>query len=391
MKTLPWKLGFNTFWWTGLERESAARACADALVEIGYEAVEFKVDSFGPHPAKNAIVQGCHIAREAGLAVSNLVILRGFTNENAPKAVADTIEAIRICAAAGVEKLNFVSGGPKQQQAYPEDEWWQVPTHVDPASWDNLQRSLEALLKVAEAEKVDLVLEACQGHLVEDLGTSLEVLARCDHPRMNFTFDPSHYVLQGLDIGVAIRRLGSRIKHVHFKDAVGRKGPMGTSFLFPFLGEGATDWPVFFGALKDIGYKGIISVEFESFRFMDLVYHNDPVPPARLSKLALREQSSESRSDRPGKRRRQPSSRLRQVRGGQGRLRSGPDGGRAGEGRPGSPGHQDVPRLPDDAGAEGPGPGGGGHAASPPSAERDRFAASGQARVLREAAGDERG
>ena len=69
MKTLPWKLGFNTFWWTGLEKESAARACADALVEIGYDAVEFKVDSFGPHPAKNAIVQGCHIAREAGLTI----------------------------------------------------------------------------------------------------------------------------------------------------------------------------------------------------------------------------------------------------------------------------------------------------------------------------------
>ena len=282
-----WTLGFNTFWWEGLDKAKTLHACISSVVEAGYDAIEFKVDSFGPHPAKKAIVRASRAARDAGLIVSNLVILRPLAQPGkAEPSVSEVAEAIRICAAAEIGALNFSSGAPAGVPASTPDEWWNPATRPDPAAWDALIGSLEALTKVADAEGVDLALEAVVGQLVCDFGSTMELLARCDHPRMKLTFDPSHYVLAGQDVGVAIRRFGPRIRHVHLKDAVGRAGAFGKDFIFPVLGEGSTDWAVFFAALRDIGYAGVLSVEFESFRFMDLVWHGDPVPAQKLSKQA---------------------------------------------------------------------------------------------------------
>ncbi len=279
-----WKIGFNTFWWEGLDKLENVRKCVNTLVEIGYEGVEFKVDSFGPHPNEKAIVTGAKVARDAGLVVSNLVILRGLSQEaTAAKSVTDITAAIRICAAAGIGALNFVSGGPAQVPAYPPEQWWQIPTRIDPKAWDIFTGCIDKLAKVADSEGVDLALEPCNGNLVYDFGTGQEFLTRCQQKRVMMTFDPSHFVLAGQDLGLAIRRFGKRIRHVHMKDAVGAAC---STRLFPILGEGVTDWPLFFKALRDIGYNGVLSVEFESFRFMDDVWKCDPVEPAKISKQA---------------------------------------------------------------------------------------------------------
>lgn len=283
-----WKLGFNTFWWEGLDKLGKLRDCIKSLVEIGYDAVEFKLDSFGTEEPRKAVVRATQEAKKAGLVVSNLVILRAIgVPETAHKNVEDVINAIRICGEAGIEVLNMVTGGPTRIPTSSSDEWWEMPqTRIHPDTWDTLIRSLETLTKVADEEKVDLALEACMGNIVHDLGTMLALFKKYDHPRLMVTFDPSHYVLAGQDIGLAIRTLGNKIRHVHLKDAAGRVGEMGSGFIFPFLGEGMTDWSLFFEALKDINYNKVVSIEFEAFRFMEVVWKRDPVPAARLSKIA---------------------------------------------------------------------------------------------------------
>ena len=283
-----WKLGFNTFWWEGLDKLGKLRDCIKSLVEIGYDAIEFKLDSFGTEEPRKAVVRAAQEARKAGLIVSNLVILRGIgAPETSHKSIADVSDAIHICGEAGIGVLNMVTGGPARVPTCSPDEWWEMPqTRIHPATWDTLVQSLDLLTQVAEKEKVDIALEACMGNIVHDLGTMLALFKKFDHPRLKVTFDPSHYVLAGQDIGLAIRMLGAKIRHVHFKDAAGRIGEMGSGFIFPFLGEGMTDWHLFFEALRDINYSGVVSIEFEAFRFMEVVWKCDPVPPARLSKLA---------------------------------------------------------------------------------------------------------
>ena len=76
--------------------------------------------------------------------------------------------------------------------------------------------------------------------------------------------DPSHGILYGnLDIGWVVKQWGSRIAHVHLKDAIGERPEIG-KFIFPLLGEGRVDWYAFFSALEEIDYTGSCSVEFES-------------------------------------------------------------------------------------------------------------------------------
>ena len=283
-----WKLGFNTFWWEGLDQAAKADECVKTIADLGYEAIEFKIDSFGSVTKAKEVVRAAEAARKAGLHVSNLVILRALTNpDTSAKSVADVSNVIDICSKAGIGAVNFATGGPMQLPTAKEDDWWELPqTRIDQVSWDTVIESLKKLADVADKKDVDLALEAVVGNLVCEMSTTLELLARFDHPRLKLTFDPSHFVLAGQDLGVVIRRLGPKIRHVHFKDAVGRQGALGKDFIFPFLGEGATDWKVFLGALSDVGYTETVSIEFEAFRYMNIVLRGDAAEAARISKFA---------------------------------------------------------------------------------------------------------
>jgi sugar phosphate isomerase/epimerase len=95
-------------------------------------------------------------------------------------------------------------------------------------------------------------------------------------------------VLVGNDIPWVIRQLASRIRHVHLKDAVGRPGMFGETFVFPLLGEGVVPWAETFAAFDEIGYDGYFTVEFESWAYYRQVLGEDPVEAARVSLEILR-------------------------------------------------------------------------------------------------------
>jgi len=87
---------------------------------------------------------------------------------------------------------------------------------------------------------------------------------------LGLNFDPSHLVWQFIDCGRAVREFGRRIVHVHAKDErVNRDrlyqvGVMGLGWHTPKLpGLGDVDWPDFFAALTDVGYRGPVCIEME--------------------------------------------------------------------------------------------------------------------------------
>jgi sugar phosphate isomerase/epimerase len=73
-------------------------------------------------------------------------------------------------------------------------------------------------------------------------------------------FDPSHLVVQGENVLRVVDELGDRIAHVHMKDGAGRF----PDFTFPPLGEGTIDFARLIEALRQIGYVGAVSVEYEA-------------------------------------------------------------------------------------------------------------------------------
>jgi sugar phosphate isomerase/epimerase len=100
-------------------------------------------------------------------------------------------------------------------------------------------------------------------------------------PSIGLCFDPSHLVFLGIDYLRALREFGSRIHYAHAKDTeiipeglyeygflglkdYGRK-PRGKSgwWRYTLPGYGQVAWGTYIGALLDIGYDGILSVEHE--------------------------------------------------------------------------------------------------------------------------------
>ena len=283
------QFGFNAFWWEKLWEDDEIKRCASSLSRIGYKAVEFKLDSFNPSKSmKDEFARAVRIAREEGLEVSNFVILRDVADsKNRDKGIADVKRCIQAVSGAGVNKLNLITGGVPNGVSLDEKKWWLPKKPLLAMAWDNILGAFEQFLKLAEKEKVYLVVEACVGQIVHDYYSTLELMRHFDSEYLCLTLDPSHYQLYRNDIPWAIRQWKDKIKHVHVKDTVGVPGEFGVDFLFPILGEGAINWNEFFRALDEIEYKGYLSVEFESFKYMDEVLGNNPSKAAEISMESL--------------------------------------------------------------------------------------------------------
>ncbi len=91
-------------------------------------------------------------------------------------------------------------------------------------------------------------------------------------PQENFglNFDPSHLFWQQIDYLAAVEEFAPRIFHTHAKDCEirahirARVGVLeGGWWRYVIPGFGRIDWGAFVGALRRIGYDGVLSIEHE--------------------------------------------------------------------------------------------------------------------------------
>ncbi len=97
---------------------------------------------------------------------------------------------------------------------------------------------------------------------------------------LGLELDPSHCVWQGIDYVKAVYDFGDRIFHVHAKDMEIQKDVLARSGIFGLAlsdvaglgsgwwrartpGWGEVNWPRFFTALVEVGYRGNIDIEHE--------------------------------------------------------------------------------------------------------------------------------
>ncbi|OFX16908.1 MAG: hypothetical protein A2Z18_01635 [Armatimonadetes bacterium RBG_16_58_9] len=282
-------IAFNAFWWEALDSEDKIASVCESLAKLGYRGVEWKETCFGGNgDMTQELRTAARITRASGLDVTDFVILRNLVDPaHAAKSTEDVCNFVRAAAQTGVKLVN-TAPAPAVTRSVPAEEWWVAAGPDWATSWGTLEQSLGEVLKVAESEGIVIVFEAAAGTLVHDYYSTRELLRRLDSPSLAITMDPSHYVLHDNDAAWAIRQLGTEIRHVHLKDAIGHPGTLGRDFLFPILGEGGVDWNEFFCALNDTGYSGWLSVEFESFKYMHEVLAGDGVEAARLSMRSYR-------------------------------------------------------------------------------------------------------
>jgi sugar phosphate isomerase/epimerase len=157
------------------------------------------------------------------------------------------------------------------------------PAKTVDEQWPRFLKTWAPLIKFAEDNGVKIGIENCPMSFTRDewpggknLAHSPAIWRRMfsDIPSKNFglNFDPSHLVLQHMDIPKVMREFGSRFVHVHAKDLridVDKRTEHGV-FAFPNLwhtpklpGLGDVNWNQFFSVLTETGYRGPVCVEVE--------------------------------------------------------------------------------------------------------------------------------
>ncbi|MBR9862642.1 MAG: TIM barrel protein [Rhodobacteraceae bacterium] len=90
------------------------------------------------------------------------------------------------------------------------------------------------------------------GFFLTGLDEPLSLLAELSHPNLALQFDFYHMAITEPDLSEAIRRAGAQIGHVQFADTPGRHEP----------GTGSVDFVAALKALRETGYNGEVSAEY---------------------------------------------------------------------------------------------------------------------------------
>ena len=277
---IPEKISYVAFWFEGLRTEDDVRRTAHDLGSLGYRGMDLKDTCFAvePEALPAALYHAVRGAEKEGLAVPCAVHLGDHSSPERWESEAEaTCRFILAAADAGIGLVNTCVGSLPPRIP---GEWWEEPRQDTGRAWDALRNSLERIARTAERAGVTVALESVAGQLAYDYFTTKEMLDLVESGSLCLTMDPSHYLLADNDVPWTVRRLGSRIRHVHLKDAAGRAW---APHITPLMGEGSVDWPNFFRALADIHYDGWYAVEFESWNLAALL---TPIEGAKLSYLA---------------------------------------------------------------------------------------------------------
>ncbi len=248
--------------------------------ESGYDCVEL-IDDIIFAPGKTAADNEAltKALADNGLKISEVLLQHDLVipDVDARRASIETIKTnLKKVADLGVTTANLFTGP--------------VPWNPDPVivgrhvsagtAWKWVFEAFDEILPVAEQCGVKLAVENVWGMLAHDFYTNQYLQSRYDSPFLGVNLDPSHDVLYGnTDMEFLVKGWGkNKIFHVHLKDAVGIAEP--GRFTFPVIGEGNVNFKAFFDALKEIGYAGCASVEFESWGYRATTYGGKHAPAA---------------------------------------------------------------------------------------------------------------
>jgi sugar phosphate isomerase/epimerase len=198
--------------------------------------------------------------------------VRGNPKARQEWAVAEVKKAITASRRFGCSALAAFSGALAWPYLYP---WPQRPPGLIEEAFDELARRWRPLLDFADENGVDIAFEIHPGEDLHD-GASYEMfLDRVGgHPRANMLYDPSHYLLQGLDYIDHLDIYRDRIRMFHVKDAelnpTGRQGVYGgyqawvdRAGRFRSPGDGQVDFGAIFSKLTANDFEGWAVVEWE--------------------------------------------------------------------------------------------------------------------------------
>jgi sugar phosphate isomerase/epimerase len=250
------------------------------LAAIGYRGIEIMADVPHAWPAclleeqKQAIRQAL---ANHGLAISNVNAFMMNAISDARQhywhpswiepdrhyrqiRIDHTVRSLTLARELGAPSITTEPGGPVE----PGGSW--------SAALKLFVDGLQPVAEHAEKQGVLLLIEPEPGLLIENADQFLEMIEKIDSPAVGLNFDIGHFYCVGDDPAPTVHRLAPYIRHFHLEDIAATRVH---HHLIP--GEGAIDFPAVFGAIRQIGYDGWITVELYP-------YVDDPDHAARTAR-----------------------------------------------------------------------------------------------------------
>jgi len=149
-------------------------------------------------------------------------------------------------------------------------------------AWKEFASVFGEIVDFAAEHEVKIAVEVHFGYLVYNLRTAEKMLELIDSKNLGFNYDPTHFVWQGMDPIILIKKFKDKIFHVHAKDVemlTDRLPEAGLlafskdfrtpseSWRFRIPGYGNINWGRLIDALRESGYDYVLSAEIEEAIF----------------------------------------------------------------------------------------------------------------------------
>jgi inosose dehydratase len=150
-----------------------------------------------------------------------------------------------------------------------------------PGEWQTSKDVMAAKLKewvaTAAAERISLAIKPHVRNTMQTPSQAEWLRAQIASPWLRFTYDYSHFSLQGLPLEETLQALVPYTAFVHVKDA----GGTAEQPQFQLPGEGSIDYASYLQLLKKHGYRGSVTVEVSAQLHRKPGY--DPIDAAQRS------------------------------------------------------------------------------------------------------------
>lgn len=226
---------------------------AEAASSLGYDAVELRLlDGEVIDPAVDAAAVGRAVAvcRGQGVEVCAFDTSCRFNHsdpDERARQVAELLRWIVLAEKAQVPMLRVFGGQGEPGHSAGEENAW-------------VAESLRQAAPEAERRGVTVALETHDAF--SSVRRVAAVLNAVDSPRIAALWDSHHPYRVGESAEDVVEALGPRIAHVHVKDAR-RAGLDGANWQLVLVGEGEVPVREQLAALRQGGYAGYVSVEWE--------------------------------------------------------------------------------------------------------------------------------
>ncbi|MFX3635812.1 MAG: sugar phosphate isomerase/epimerase family protein [Candidatus Pristimantibacillus sp.] len=210
---------------------------------------------------ENDLEQVREALARTGLKLACFGACNNFAEPDAAKRaeqLADITRSIDIAAALGAKTVRVFAGDLREGLGFEEVRQWIIEGLKDASAY-------------AASHDIMLCLEN-HGLLAGKADQVSAIISDVDSPNLRSTFDAGNFLLVDEDPSKEISKLKQLVKHVHVKDFVqvnedydGKfyRSLSGQPFAGRVAGEGVVDLPFILQELKEVGYEGWYTIEYE--------------------------------------------------------------------------------------------------------------------------------